>query len=335
MSAATAQRRASRRSPFTGQLVHQLIGMDILPTARPPMFDDPVWDLAGLSGAPAQLKPNQMVFDFTAISNPTWQLVARELMIALLCPAHELAATLPMARRTPLHPYTCQSRLYFLVPWLQWLTGQGVTSLRQVTQEHCERYLQHLETARPASGSAMRDVLAIKDIARYGELFTADSYLPGFMPWWSRGANVVAGFSAQGENKTQPVPQDLLHPALHAGLHLVQTIGPHLVNLLDEIRAARPPICCTPSPATTSRTPTATTKPFSTTKRRAHHRGYQRGTRTARSFQPSSPTRPRTFRADHTPRKAKHYDHRATTMRPPLIDRFPLRAAECDVGTVR
>jgi len=93
---------------------------------------------------------------------------------------------------------------------LQWLTSQGVTSLRQVGQEHCDRYLQHRQATRPASASAMHDILAIKDVAHYGELFTADSYRPGFMPWHGKSAAVVAGFSPRGENKTPPVPEDLL-----------------------------------------------------------------------------------------------------------------------------
>lgn len=240
MSQTAALPAAQRRSPFAGQLVHRLIGLDMHPTARPPVFDEPVWDLAGLLNAPAQLKPSQLLFDFTAITNPPWQLVARELMIALLCPAHEQVLTLSMARRTPLSLRTCHNRLLFLVPWLQWLTSQGVTSLRQVGQEHCDRYLQHLQATRPASGAAMHDILAIKDVARYGELFTANSYQPGFIPWHGKTAATVAGFTPRGENKTPPVPDEVLRPALHASLYLVQTIGPHLVDLLDQIRAARP-----------------------------------------------------------------------------------------------
>ena len=236
---ATAERVATHRSPFSGHPVHRLIGLEMNPTARPPLFDEPVWNLTGIANSAAQLKPSQLLFDFTVIPHPAWQLVARELMIALLCPAHPQVTTLPMARRTPLHPNTCRSRLFHLVPWLRWLAEQDVTSLRQVTQEHCDRYLQHLHDRRPSRATVMHNVLAIKDIALYGELFTADSYQPGFMPWQNRGANIVAGFSPRGENTTQPVPPELLNPGLHAALFLVQTVGPHLVGLLEQIQAAR------------------------------------------------------------------------------------------------
>ncbi|RSM51557.1 hypothetical protein DMB66_41535 [Actinoplanes sp. ATCC 53533] len=235
----TAAHLVTRRSPFAGQPVAELVGLTMNPTARPPMFDDPVWDFAGVANSAAQLKPNHLRFDFTGIPRPDWQLLARELMIALLCPTHAEVATLPRARRTPLHLSTCHSRLYHLIPWLQWLAEQDITSLRQVTQEHCERYLQHLNDRRPDRANVMHDVLAMKDVALYTELFTADSYQPGFIPWPARAANVVAGFSPRGENKTQPVPPELLQPGLTAALFLVQTVGPHVLGLLEKIRAAQ------------------------------------------------------------------------------------------------
>ena len=40
----------------------------------------------------------------------------------------------------------------------------------------------------------MAEVSAIKDLARYGELFTADRYRPGFVPWESASAKTVSGF---------------------------------------------------------------------------------------------------------------------------------------------
>jgi hypothetical protein len=46
-------------SPFAGHLVHELMGLDLDPEAKHPRFDDDIWDLTGILGAPIQLSdPN-------------------------------------------------------------------------------------------------------------------------------------------------------------------------------------------------------------------------------------------------------------------------------------
>jgi hypothetical protein len=240
---------AASRSPFAGRFEHELTGFELVPGSTGPLFDDGCWDLSVLAGAPAQVKRSQVLFEFAAIANPAWQLVARELMIALLSPGQERVLALPRARRTPANVRTSKDRLYYLTFWLQWLTGQGVTSLRQVTQEHCDRYLQHRRALRPTTNTVMHEVLAIKDLARYRELFTADAYPPGFMPWPGRGAAALAGIRSGGENRTPPVPAAIFNPAVSAALYLIQHVGPSLLKLLGEVRAgeATPPRRCAPA----------------------------------------------------------------------------------------
>jgi hypothetical protein len=72
--------------------------------------------------------------------------------------------------------------------------GSGGWELEQVTQEHCDRYLQQRQGDGLNSSAVMAEVSAIKDLARYGELFTADRYRPGFVPWESASAKTVSGF---------------------------------------------------------------------------------------------------------------------------------------------
>jgi hypothetical protein len=62
-------------------------------------------------------------------------------------------------------------------------------------------------------------VTAIKDLARYTDLFTADRYRAGFMPWTGKNATQVAEADWAGENKTPPVPDSVMRPALRAGLY--------------------------------------------------------------------------------------------------------------------
>jgi len=230
---------APGRSPFAGQLVHVLAGLRMTPDARQPVFDEGIWDLTGASEVSVQVAPNILTWDFTKIEDEGWRLVARELLIAVLAPAHERVLTVPLARRDPLALATCHSRLSAVTTWFQWLSDQGIRDLEQVTQEHCDRYLQQRQGDGLNSSAVMAEVSAIKDLARYGELLTADRYRPGFVPWEGTSAKTVSGYSSHGENKTPPVPDHVLRPALLAGLFLVEVLGPHVAELMDRIGARR------------------------------------------------------------------------------------------------
>lgn len=230
------------RSPFTGQLVPQLANLAMPPSARPPVFDEDRWDFTGLRDAPVQLKPSELLFDFVAISNTSWRLVAKELMIAMLCPRHPALLELPNVRRSALHLRTCHQRLFSVTKWFEWLTDQGVRSLGQVTQQHCDRYFQQRDSEGLSAASLMHLVTGTKEVAHYGALFTADRYRPGFVPWQDKPSAAVAAFTSRGENKTQAVADSVLGPVVRSGLYLVNVLGPHLPGLLHRIetRRARP-----------------------------------------------------------------------------------------------
>ncbi len=102
-------------SPFAGADVCRLAGLRLLPGRRGPAFGDDVWDFTAVAGLPAQMQPSYRRWDFTAITIPAWQLVAREQLMALLAPRHEAVAALARASRTPLHLRTCQLRFAELV----------------------------------------------------------------------------------------------------------------------------------------------------------------------------------------------------------------------------
>ena len=54
--------------------------------ARRPVFEDDVWDFTDVIGLPVQMALSRRRFDFTAITDPRWRLVAKELILALLAP---------------------------------------------------------------------------------------------------------------------------------------------------------------------------------------------------------------------------------------------------------
>ncbi|OKI28570.1 hypothetical protein A6A25_30600 [Saccharothrix sp. CB00851] len=156
--------------------MHTLIGVDIEHGAPQPWFDDECWPLTGVRSLPVQVRPDRVVWDFTTIVNPAWRTVAKEFLIAMLALRHERVLALPAARREPIAVITGFNRLQTTLGWFNWLAEDGVGSLHELTQDHCDRYLVHrLESGASAQAMAA-EVSVVKNLARYGELFTTDRY---------------------------------------------------------------------------------------------------------------------------------------------------------------
>ncbi|HEY3690544.1 MAG TPA: hypothetical protein VGL46_09590 [Pseudonocardiaceae bacterium] len=227
------------RSPFAGRLVEELLRLDIGPAGPHPRFDDDVWDLSGVLKKPVQVQSCLLLWDFTAIARPAWRTVLREFLVALRAPHHELVAHLPWARRTALSLLSCNYRLTDAVAWLNWLAGEGVHDLAEVTQEHCDRRLKERRDAGLAASTLCLEITVVKDLARYTGLFTADRYAAGFMPWKGKSAAAIAEYTRSPENTTPAIPDTVLVPALRAGLYLVGTIGPHVAALVEHLAERR------------------------------------------------------------------------------------------------
>ena len=237
-------------SVFAGADVARAAGFTLAGGARGPVFDDDVWDFTAVARLPAQLTRAAKLWDFTAITDPGFRLAARELLFALLAPQHQAVAALPHAYRVPLAIPTCRERLASVTGWLNWLAGQGITSLAQVTQQHCDAYLDHRRHARDEQGRPVRErgpasrretVAAILDLRSYSELLTAGGYPPGLHPWNGKPATTIAGVVRRDQNATPPVAGPVLRPMLAAALHITEVIGPLVADLSQQVRAAAVP----------------------------------------------------------------------------------------------
>ena len=168
-------------------------------------------------GLPNQLAPTSRRFDFTAITDPRWRLVAKELILAMLAPRHEAVAPLPRAYRTPLHLDTAYGRLAELARWLRWLTARGVASLAEVDDGCCEAYLAHRRYVRDGDGAVVGErspatrraaAQTVADLINYRELFTADRVAADLRPWGGAAPSAVAEMPCgRGQNKTPPVAE--------------------------------------------------------------------------------------------------------------------------------
>jgi hypothetical protein len=231
-------------SVFAGLDICEAAGLARVPGSTRPMYDDDVWDLTGLAQAHRSFFSHEKILDFTLTQTRRWRPVAKDIVLALLAPQHEQVLAVPSAYRIPRHPRTCHNNLRKLVAWFNWLTHRQVPSLQEVTQHHCDAYLDEAswsrcETEQPrrrSAGTMMGFVHAMQLPALYGPLLRADGYREGFTPWSGRPPTTVTGWKSSGENSTRPLPDEVLQPLLATSLYLVDVIGPHLADLLERIR---------------------------------------------------------------------------------------------------
>jgi len=236
----------TQQSVFAGLDVCGVAGLALPTGAARPLFEDEVWDFTDVIGLPVQMPLANRRFDFTAILESRWRVVARELILALLAPRHPAVAPLPRAARTPLHVRTAKGRLDEVTRWLNWLTQRGVARLAEVDDDCCAAYLMHRRHVRDENGVVIGDrspatrrgaAQVVVDLLNYGELFTTDRLDPSLRPWAGASASAVAQMrSGRAENKTPPVTDLVLQPLLAAALYLVTTHGPHAVKLAAQLR---------------------------------------------------------------------------------------------------
>ena len=236
------------RSVFAGVDVCREAGLALPTATRRAMFDDDVWDFTMVQGLPTQMAPTLRRFDFTTISDERWRLVTKELILAMLAPRHQAVAPLPRAYRSALHVNTASGRLVQLARWFRWLAARGVTSLGEVDDECCQAYLAHrryvldgdavmIGERSPATRRAAAQTVA--DLIAYRDLFTADRVAADLRPWGGAAPSAVAQMPCgRGQNKTPPLDDSVLQPMMAAASYLVTTLGPHAVELANQIRDA-------------------------------------------------------------------------------------------------
>ncbi|QIS09796.1 site-specific integrase [Nocardia arthritidis] len=236
----------SGRSPFALTDVCDQAGLALPAGAHRPVFEDDLWDFTDVVGLPVDMTLVSRRFTFVGIIDLRWRLVAKELIMALLAPRHPAVVRLPRAYRTPLHLRSCRLRLSEISRFFDWLASRGITMLSTVDTSTCEAYLAFRRYLTVADGTvvgeqspAIRRSAAqiILDLIDYRDLFTADRVSESLRPWGGATASAVAEMpSGRMGNKTPPIAGEMLQPMLAAALHLVEVLGPHAIELNEQIR---------------------------------------------------------------------------------------------------
>lgn len=249
---------APQPSVFAGVDVCRQAGFELPAGTRRPRFEDDLWDFTDVIGLPVQMPLTNRRFDFTLITNLRWQLVAKELILALLAPRHGAVAPLPHAYRTPLHLRTVCLRLAELARWHNWLTQRGIVNLVEVDNQCCQAYLDHRRYIRDDDGVVLAErspairrsaAQIVVDLLNYRELFTTERLRADLRPWGRNSASAVAEMpNGRTQNKTPPVEQAVLQPMLATALYLIDTLGPHVVELAGQLRVLDPARRSRPQP---------------------------------------------------------------------------------------
>lgn len=247
-------RRLSPSGPVPRRLVSAFAQVDVCELASlqlnagapRSLFDDDRWILTGLAKRHRSIQDWELEWDFTEILNPAWRVVTKEIVLALLAPRFGPVLQCPLAVRGVRSPRTANRTRMQLAAWFNWLSGKGIYALKDVTQELCEQYLEARSWSVPEPDQPQRrlapDTLSeivrtMKLVPLYGELLSTDGHRPGFIPWPGKTAAQVVGAKSGRANRVPPVPDHILQPLLATCLYLVNDIGPHLADLLDELRA--------------------------------------------------------------------------------------------------
>ena len=235
-------------SPFAGADVCRQAGLALPDQARRPAFEHDLWDFTDVVGLPVDMSLANRRLDFSAIADPHWRLVAKELVLAMLAPRHPAVATLPRAYRTPLHLRSCIGRLEEAIRFFGWLRRRGISDLAQIGTQDCEAYLAFRRYLTDEDGTVVGEqspsvrraaAQVVVDLVNYRELFTATRVRAGLRPWGGASASAVAEMpSGRTQNKTEPVAGEVLQPMLAAALHLVTVLGPHAAELDRQVRQA-------------------------------------------------------------------------------------------------
>ena len=236
------------RSVFASADICREAGLTVPDGTPRPVFEDDLWDFTAVVGLPNQMAKVSRRFDFTAITNVRWRLVAKEQIMAMLAPRHEAVMPLPRAYRTPLHLLTAFGRLAELTRFLNWLTTQGLTNLGDIGTDSRQAYLAHRRYLLDDNGQVVGErspatrraaAQTVVDLVNHRELFSLDRVPEDLRPWKGAAPSVIAEMPrGVGQNKTAPVADSVLQPMLAAARYLVDTLGPHAIDLIKQVRDA-------------------------------------------------------------------------------------------------
>lgn len=198
-------------------------------------FADDVSDFSQVPGRPAYLSTSELITDFMTIPDPWLRLAVKELLAAMLCPCHPEVQTVATRRHTPFPVGHVRARFHELRAFFEWMCAQGIVSLSDVRQEHCDAYLL-CARERGVSPLPLRGLVRVlRDLDSYRPALT-ETYEPGFRPWKFRNMSRIVPLAQDpSQNRTSWIPEDVFDAVLAGALFVVQTVASDIIRVHHEV----------------------------------------------------------------------------------------------------
>jgi integrase len=243
------------RSPFAGLDLCRAIGLTVATGAHRPTFDRDVWDFNAVTDLAAYMATPHKRWNLAAIRDPLWRIVAKEYLVALMLPTHDAVRGPAQCVPRRAHGAGVRQQAVRADPLVELAVRSG-GDRAGASHRPPVRVLHRLPPDRPRQGRrghrearrGQRGAQVVAGLAQYRDLFTTDCYSDGFRPFGGKAAVAVAGLKTPGENTTPPVPTHVLQPMLAAALYVVDTLGPHVVELTRNMKAERARLSQLPEP---------------------------------------------------------------------------------------
>jgi hypothetical protein len=199
-------------------------------------FSENTWDFSRIKdrGYFDQKTPQA---DFSKISSEENRLTAKELCYLLLNPQNSSLASLPQRRQNPLPLGSVYYRTLVLRHWFEWLENLGITSLRDVNQDHCSAYLAERKEELATGSLISMVILPLRELALYTPFLT-NGYQEGFFPWEKSSVSDLAGSTSAG-NSTPWIPEEVFDPLLAGSLFYIDQASEDILAAHRELKDLR------------------------------------------------------------------------------------------------
>jgi hypothetical protein len=214
----------------------------LLPGARVPRFGEvDVWDFNGVLRRPANVTPVSWRASYSLeLAEPTWNLLARELVLTMLNPRHPnvIGADLSLRPR-PAQLSTVISQISHLRSMARWSIEQHLPPGLPAWQDHEVRRFIH-DRRQCVGPSVIRSQIALlKMLHQCGQVFTGGGLTVD--PWRGKTARQAAGDTSPSTITTAVIPPEQWFPLVRAAWAYVHTFAPDILRAqhrYNDLRAA-------------------------------------------------------------------------------------------------
>ncbi|KXP06837.1 hypothetical protein [Tsukamurella pseudospumae] len=204
------------------------------PPGKLSRFGDPIWHIAP-AHPDAHAKINSIYWD-------RWpnELVPVFKEIALAFLTRPVPRTITVSSDGELMSIgTVSFRLRTLRVFAAWMSLHQLCGLHEVTDEHLERYRQHVLQLQASNRHKKELLVAVRTVWSFQAVLPQQCRFDAVAPWAGSAPAKLAASPcrpAGAENTTPRIAPATMEPLLHWSLRMVEDIGPDIIAALTEVK---------------------------------------------------------------------------------------------------